>query len=72
MAKHKEKRFQTYGGRWGEGKVHRYSYSRENKVWYVACREPYQDPHGREVDSDTPVTCKRCSNSVALFNKATS
>lgn len=56
----REGRFQSYASRWGEGKVHRYLYDSLNKVWYVACRKPYNDPHGREVDASTPVTCKKC------------
>jgi hypothetical protein len=58
----KEKRFQTYPNRWGEGKVHRYIYDSENKGWHVACRRlaDFSGPHGREVDSTTPPTCKKC------------
>jgi len=57
----RERRYQTYPNQWGKGNVHRYLYDSVNKLWYVACRSPGHDPHGRRVDDDTPVTCKKCS-----------
>lgn len=60
----KEKRLLTGPNRWGSGRVHRYLYDRVNKLWYCACQKPYAfGYHGAVVDSDTPVTCKRCLRS---------
>ena len=54
------RKFHAYPHGWGEGKVHRYILSYENEVWYVACRGPYNDPHGRVTDDDAEVTCGKC------------
>jgi len=64
MSRPRERRWQTYPNRWGEGRVHRYLYDRDNRLWYVACYPVGQSPHGREVSAQTPVTCKRCNPSA--------
>jgi hypothetical protein len=53
-------RYQTYGSRWGPGKVHRYYWDAETKEWRVACASGKWNPYGRDVDRDEPVTCKKC------------
>lgn len=61
MSHPKERRLKTYPNRYGEGKVHRMLYSSLNRIWYVSCRGLGGLLfHGEEVDSSTPVTCKKC------------
>lgn len=61
-----ESRYETYGSRWGPGKVHQYLYDPVNRLWYVSCRGPERgDPHGRRVDDRTGVTCRKCQPAPA-------
>ena len=60
MVRTREARFQTYDSRWGQGRVHRYLYSTENRLWYIACRSPGSYVHGRRTNDDAEVTCLRC------------
>jgi hypothetical protein len=59
-----ERKYQTWPNRYGEGHVHRYIYDSLNKVWYCLCRGPGKDPHGRVVESRSPVTCSKCDPSL--------
>lgn len=51
-------RFETYGSRFGPGKVHETFYDRENMRWVIKCVD--KQWHRDVVDVDTPVTCKKC------------
>lgn len=63
-------RFRTHRGRYGPGKVHKYLYDAEHKIWHVACEErTHVGFYGEHVDADTEVTCLLCLSGVTRRRK---
>lgn len=55
--------YETYGNRWGPGKVHLQYWNREHRQWVLLCRPKdagmFSGYHGHDIEL-TDITCKTC------------